>query len=125
MTSTRHRPGRNPAAQQSPASQRYAILSVGSTGGFGLKRRDFIMLLGGTALAWPFAARAQQPVGRMRRIGVTMLLAEDDPQQKTWTEAFLQGLQHSGWIDRGNVQIDYRVGCRRFSPRSSLCGRTG
>src|SRR5262245_50040215 len=46
----------------------------------------------------------------MRRIGVTMLFAEDDPQQKTWTEAFLQGLQHSGWIDRGNVQIDYRWG---------------
>src|SRR5262245_31411770 len=61
-----------------------------------MKRRDFITLLGGAA-AWPLAARAQQPVGRMRRIGVMMLLAEDDPQQKTWTEAFLQGLQHSGW----------------------------
>src|SRR5262249_45318582 len=74
-----------------------------------VKRREFISLLGGAAAVWPLAARAQ-PVGRMRRIGVTMVLAEDDPQQKTWTEAFLQGLQQLGWIDRVNVQIDYRWG---------------
>jgi putative ABC transport system substrate-binding protein len=74
-----------------------------------IRRREFITLLGGAAATWPLAARAQ-PVGRMRRICVTMLLAEDDPQQKTWTEAFLQGLQQSGWIDRVNVQIDYRWG---------------
>jgi putative tryptophan/tyrosine transport system substrate-binding protein len=36
--------------------------------------------------------------------------SEDDPQQKAWTEAFLHGLQEAGWIDRGNIQIDYRWG---------------
>ena len=74
-----------------------------------IRRREFITLLGGAAATWPLAARAQ-PVGRMRRICVTMLLAEDDPQQNTWTKAFLQGLQQLGWIDRVNVQIDYRWG---------------
>jgi ABC-type uncharacterized transport system substrate-binding protein len=73
-----------------------------------MRRREFITLLG-SAAAWPLAARAQLTT-RMRRVGAMMLLAEDDPQQKAWTEAFLHGLQEAGWIDRGNIQIDYRWG---------------
>ena len=55
-----------------------------------MKRRAFIALLGGAA-AWPLAAGAQQPE-RMRRIGVLMTLAADDPEGQ---EAFVQGSQHS------------------------------
>jgi putative ABC transport system substrate-binding protein len=52
-------------------------------------------LLGGVAAAWPLAARAQQP-GRMRRIGVLMHLAADDPEGQRRVAVFLQGLQEAG-----------------------------
>ena len=71
-----------------------------------MNRREFITLLGGAA-AWPLAARAQQP-DKMRRVGVLMTLAADDPQSMARIAAFLQGLQQLGWIDGRNVRIDYR-----------------
>jgi putative tryptophan/tyrosine transport system substrate-binding protein len=72
-----------------------------------MRRREFITLLGGAAAAWPFAARAQQGE-RMRRIGVFMPLAADDPESLARVGAFLQGLQALGWTDGRNVRIDYR-----------------
>ena len=73
-----------------------------------MRRREFITLLGG-AVAWPIAARAQQP-GRVRRIGVLMATAADDTQGQAWSAAFVQGLQQLGWEVGGNIQIDYRWG---------------
>jgi hypothetical protein len=61
-----------------------------------MKRRTFISLLGGAAAAWPVAVRAQQPE-QVRRIGVLMHLAADDPEGQARHAAFLQGLQQSGW----------------------------
>jgi putative ABC transport system substrate-binding protein len=58
-------------------------------------RREFITLLGGTAAAWPLAARAQQGE-RVRRIGVLMILAADDPEGHARLTAFAQGLQELG-----------------------------
>jgi putative tryptophan/tyrosine transport system substrate-binding protein len=58
-------------------------------------RREFITLLGGAA-AWPLAARGQQPES-MRRIGVLMSTAVDDPQDPARLAAFAQGLQELGW----------------------------
>ena len=72
-----------------------------------MRRREFITLLGGAAAAWPLAARAQQ-AERMRRIGVLMNLAADDPEGQARIAAFLQGLQQLGWTDGRNVRIDYR-----------------
>jgi putative ABC transport system substrate-binding protein len=72
-----------------------------------MKRREFITLLGGAAVAWPLAARAQQG-GGMRRIGVLMNLAADDPVSQARMNAFLQALQQSGWTDGVNVRIDTR-----------------
>jgi putative tryptophan/tyrosine transport system substrate-binding protein len=73
-----------------------------------MRRRDFIALLAG-AVAWPFAARAQQGEP-MRRIGVFMNYAEDDPQSQARIAAFRQGLQELGWTAGRNVHIDYRWG---------------
>jgi putative ABC transport system substrate-binding protein len=60
-----------------------------------MTRREFIALLG-CAAAWPVAARAQQQPERMRRIGVLMPFAADDPEAKARLAAFHQGLQQLG-----------------------------
>ena len=73
-----------------------------------MRRREFIALLGG-AVAWPLAARAQQRE-RMRRIGVLMSYAADDPAGQARLLAFAQELAQSGWIDGRNVRIDLRWG---------------
>jgi putative tryptophan/tyrosine transport system substrate-binding protein len=73
-----------------------------------IRRRQFITLLGGSA-AWPLAARAQQGE-RIRRIGVLLPAAADDPRFQTLVGAFLQGLQQSGWTIGRNVRIDIRWG---------------
>ena len=72
-----------------------------------LRRRDFISLIGSTAAAWPFAARAQQGKS-MRRLGVLMPYAANDPQVQARYTAFLQGLQQLGWTVGSNVHIDSR-----------------
>jgi putative ABC transport system substrate-binding protein len=71
-----------------------------------VKRREFIALVGGAA-AWPFEARAQQ-VERMRRIGVLVSVAEDDPVTKEQLAAFRQGLEKLGWSEGRNIRVDYR-----------------
>ena len=73
-----------------------------------MKRREFITLLGGAAV-WPLAARAQQRE-RMRRIGVLMGVAADDPEGQARITAFAQGLQQLGWTVGRNLRIDYRWG---------------
>jgi len=73
----------------------------------GIGRREFIAALGGTAVAWPLAARAQQG-DRMRRIGVLQPAAADDPVFQVRLAAFVQSLQKLGWTDGRNVRIDNR-----------------
>jgi hypothetical protein len=62
-----------------------------------MRRREFITLLGGAA-AWPLAARAQQP-DRMRRIGVLLRVAQDDPDAQLDLQALRKGLQAAGWVE--------------------------
>ncbi|MGB8585678.1 MAG: hypothetical protein WCD87_08480 [Pseudolabrys sp.] len=72
-----------------------------------MRRREFIALIGGAA-TWPLTARAQQP-DRMRRIGVLIPLAADDPEAKARLAAFAQGLRELGWTDGRNVRVDTRL----------------
>jgi len=72
-----------------------------------MKRREFITLIGGAAAMWPLAAWAQQSE-RLRRVGVLMHLAADDPEGQSRAAAFLQGLQEAGWAVGRNVNIDVR-----------------
>jgi hypothetical protein len=74
----------------------------------GIGRREFMALLGGAAAAWPLAARAQQREP-MRRIGVLMNLAADDPEGQTRVAAFLQGLQEAGWAVGRNHTSDCAI----------------
>jgi putative ABC transport system substrate-binding protein len=72
-----------------------------------MRRRDFIVLTGGATALAPLAALAQQADG-MRRIGVLIGSAADDPEYQARFGAFLQGLAQLGWADGRNVRIDTR-----------------
>jgi len=72
-----------------------------------LKRREFVTLLGGVAVAWPLATRAQQGQ-RQRRIGVLMYYAEADPAGQVRVTALRNRLRELGWMDGNNIQVEVR-----------------
>ena len=72
-----------------------------------MRRREFITLLGGAAVALPRIAHAQS--GRIRRIGVLMGNPEGDPRAQVNLTALREGLQSLGWIEGYNIRIDYRL----------------
>jgi putative ABC transport system substrate-binding protein len=74
-----------------------------------MRRRDFITLLGGAVAGWPVATRAEQ-AERMRRIGVLMNWAADDPEGQSGVMAFKKGLEQLGWSDGRNLSIETRWG---------------
>jgi hypothetical protein len=73
-----------------------------------MRRRKFITVVGGAAVSWPLAARAQQG-DRVRRVGVLMNRSENDRLGPVSVAAFQQGLQQLGWSER-NVHIEVRWG---------------
>ena len=72
----------------------------------GMRRREFVSLLGGAA-AWPLAARAQQS-HRVRRIGVLMGIAENNPQSAPRVKAMQEELHKLGWTEGRNLQMEFR-----------------
>ena len=73
-----------------------------------MRRREFVTLLGGAVAAWPLAARAQPD--RVRRVGMLMAHAENDPEFLAYVAAFREGLQMLRWTEGRNIRIDARWG---------------
>src|SRR5258707_6838974 len=71
-----------------------------------MRRREVITLFGGTAAAWPLAARAQQPAGRVYRVGFLLIPSRD--QTLPFVKAFEEGLRSLGYRVGENVAIEYR-----------------
>ena len=74
-----------------------------------MRRREFLGALGGAAVAWPLAARAQrgEPV---RRVGILMNASPEDPVPQSYVAAFQQGMQELGWGIGRNLRVDLRWG---------------
>jgi putative tryptophan/tyrosine transport system substrate-binding protein len=72
-----------------------------------MRRRKFLVLLGGTAAAWPLAARAQQVAGP-RHVGLLMAWKESDPEVQGWLTALREALGKLGWREGQNVLFEFR-----------------
>src|SRR5262249_14727232 len=82
-----------------------------------IERRKFLATLGGAGAVWSLAANAQQGA-RMRRVGVLMSTAADDPEGQARIAAFAQGLQQTAWVVGDNVRVD--IPCSRKLGRSAI-----
>src|SRR4051794_18398244 len=109
MTRSRHRPRPTdicsapfpPLSKYSFERIRCFVKRLGAD----MRRRQFITLLGGAALATPLRVRAQD---RIRRIGVLMAYTESDSEAQARVAAFREGLQKLGWAEGRNIRIEYR-----------------
>ena len=72
-----------------------------------VRRRQFITLVGGSAAAWPLAALAQQPSGRVFRIGI--LGATSPGPAEVMVNAFRDGMRERGYVEGQNLVIEYRA----------------
>jgi putative ABC transport system substrate-binding protein len=76
-----------------------------------MERREFLVRLSGAAILWPLIAQAQQP-RQMRRVGVLVGLATsaDVPIAQAFLRPFRDAMREVGWVEDGNIHIDYRFG---------------
>jgi len=74
-----------------------------------MRRREFVMIVGGAATAWPLMTHAQQ-LDQVRRVGVLTNRAESDPEGQAHLRAFVQRLSELGWVEGRNLRLDIRWG---------------
>jgi putative ABC transport system substrate-binding protein len=82
-----------------------------------MQRRDFITLIGGAAVAWPVAARAQLPIRRIGHLAIAAPTDTPPPPPANWG-AFVQGLREIGYIEGQNIAFEHGPGTT--SPNFSL-----
>src|SRR5262245_11142051 len=82
----------------------------------GIRRREFITLIGGAGAAWPLAVRAQQPL--LPVIG--SMHAASQTGTEDFMNAFRQGLKETGYVEGQNVLIEYRWANGSYDRQSSL-----
>ena len=82
-----------------------------------MRRREFITLVGGTAVAWPMGVQAQQP-SKVRRIAV--LSQGSIHLIRPVFRAFLERLREVGWIEGQNLSIDWRFSEGSAAPLGRL-----
>src|SRR5258708_36087474 len=88
-----------------------------------MQRREFITLFGGTAATWPLAAHAQQPAGRVYRVGYLTIASRE--QQLHLIRAFEEGLRSLGYRVGENVVIEYRFANGQMERLPVLAGGPG
>src|SRR5208282_5765578 len=90
------------------ACGRGAILRAAAPGGDRrMKRREFMAMIGGAAVVWPWKAQALQGEG-MRRLGVLMGITASDADGKAYAAALTQGLGALNWREGGNLSTEWR-----------------
>jgi putative tryptophan/tyrosine transport system substrate-binding protein len=72
-----------------------------------MRRRDFITVIAGSAVAWPLSARAQQ-TGTARLVGILTTYPKNDQEIQGWIATFRQALEKLGWIEGKDIKFDYR-----------------
>ena len=85
-----------------------------------MKRREFIALLGNAAVAWPLAARAQQPSQSIRHLAILLHGVQGDPLWDQRLAAFRQELARFGWMAGQNLQIELRYSGGEYDRLSRL-----
>ena len=89
-----------------------------------IRRREFILTLGGAAAAWPLAAGAQQ-TERVRRVAFLHGLPEGDPEARARVTAFRQELETLGWKEGRNIEIAHRFSQDPVPTDCPACRRVG
>ncbi|HEY2529165.1 MAG TPA: ABC transporter substrate-binding protein [Xanthobacteraceae bacterium] len=74
----------------------------------GIERRKFVLGLTGAVVTWPLRSPRAEQTERVRRVGVVMGYAENDPNGQLQVAAFCQQLDKLGWVEGRNVRIDWR-----------------